>query len=119
MLLVTDRYRVRDWEKVAAVLAAQPDVEGDPAQGWERRIDCDDGQVRSAAVITRTRDGEHLIVFCRTQHDANDSRNWFDAIMTDAVEFRIRDIQGNRSAARARDIGYPAGADAYLRELAR
>ena len=93
LLLVTDRYRVRDWEKVAAVLAAQPDVEGNPGQGWERRIDRDDGQVRSAAGITRTRDGEHLIVFCRTQHDADDSRSWFDAIMRDAVEFRIRDIQ--------------------------
>jgi hypothetical protein len=92
LLFVTDRYRVRDWTKVAATLATQSDVEGNPEQGWERRIDCDDAQIRSAAAITRTRDGEHLTVFYRTQHDADDGRHWFDAIMGDAVEFRIRDI---------------------------
>ena len=93
LLFVTDRYRVRDWTRVAAVLATQSDVEGSPGDGWERRITCDDGSSRSVAGITRTRDGEHLTVFYRTQRHAADGRNWFEAIMDDAVEFRVRDIQ--------------------------
>ena len=43
LLFVTDRYRVHDWTKVTAALAAQPDVEGNREHGWERRIACDDG----------------------------------------------------------------------------
>ncbi|PTB17058.1 zinc chelation protein SecC [Trinickia symbiotica] len=93
LLFVTDRYRVRDWNKVNAVLAAQPDVDGNSEHGWERRINCDDGQNRSAASITRTRDEEHLTVFYRTQRHADEGRPWFEAIMADAVEFRIRDLQ--------------------------
>lgn len=93
LLFVTDRYRVRNWKKVTAVLAAQPDVEGSSEHGWERRIACDDGQVHSAASLTRTRDGEHLLVFYRTQRYADDGCKWFEAIMGDAVEFRIRDLQ--------------------------
>ncbi len=93
LLFVTDRYRVRDWNKVTAVLALQPDVDGDPERGWERRIDCDDGQIRSAVSITRTRDEEHLTVFYRTQRHADEGRPWLEAIMADAVEFRIRDLQ--------------------------
>ena len=93
LLFVIDRYRVRDWEKVAAVLAMQPDVEGNRDRGWQRSVHCEDGQTRSAAGITRTRDAQHLTVFYRTQRYADEGRNWFDTIMGDAVEFRIREIQ--------------------------
>ena len=36
-LLVTDRYEVRDWDRLAGALAAQPEVEGSRQHGWERR----------------------------------------------------------------------------------
>ena len=119
LLFVTDRYRVRDWERVAAVLGAQPDVEGNPDHGWERRIDCDDGQIRIAAGITRTRDSKHLTVFYRTQRYADDGRHWFETLMEDAVQFRIRDIQDPVSAlSRMTDDELPAPASDVPPELA-
>ena len=35
-MLTTDHYRVTDWQALEALLAAQPDVEGDRKKGWGR-----------------------------------------------------------------------------------
>ncbi|MBL8302927.1 MAG: hypothetical protein JNM26_09165, partial [Ideonella sp.] len=51
MLLITDHYRVTDPAALAAALAGQPDVHGDPQVGWHRDITSDDGVVRSLVAI--------------------------------------------------------------------
>ena len=44
VLLITDHYRVRDWPALQVSLSAQQDVEGDRESGWNRLVDCKDGQ---------------------------------------------------------------------------
>lgn len=92
LLFVMDHYCVHDGQKIVTVLQAQPDVAGDEEEGWERRIDCDDGQTRIAAGVVLTAEGGHLTLLYQTRRYADEGRNWFEALMGNAVEFRQREI---------------------------
>lgn len=112
MLLVTDHYRVRDAQALAAALAAQPDVSGDAQRGWQREMQGDDGLQRSRAAINPGREPDRIEVFYRTQRLADEGRAWFEELAGPAVQHLTREIadptatlagaqQGRASAAPA------------------
>jgi len=92
ILLITDHYRVTDWDGLAAALAAQPDVEGDRSAGWSRFIDCEDGQRRSLVVINIERKPNNISLFYKTQSYADQSRPWFDHLAGPFVTFIAREL---------------------------
>lgn len=96
MLLTTDHYAVQDWDALAAALATQADVAGDREQGWNRLLDCDDGQTRSQAAINIEANGR-LGVFYKTATLAERGRAWFDALAGDAVKFESREVADPKS----------------------
>jgi hypothetical protein len=65
ILATTDRYAVTDRAALAAILSAQPDVEGDASEGWTRFTELDDERRRARASLTLAKP-ETLEVFCRT-----------------------------------------------------
>jgi hypothetical protein len=91
LVLTTDHYEVHDWPALEAVLAAQPDVEGDRAGGWTRFHEGDDGQVRARAIVAPAEKSDRLTVFYRTVALADEGRPWFDAVAGDAVRHRLRE----------------------------
>jgi hypothetical protein len=98
MLLITDHYRVTNPAALAAALAAQPDVYGDPQVGWHRDISGDDGVVRSLVAINPGKAADRIELFYRTQRLADDGRTWFDALAGDAVKHLTREVTDPRSA---------------------
>lgn len=92
MLLVTDHYRVIDWQGLANALAHCPDVQGDLQHGWNRLIECEDGQTRSIATINLGKRQDKIEVFYKTQTDADKGRAWFDALASAAVTFVAREM---------------------------
>jgi len=92
MLLVTDHYRVRDWSALTQALAAQSDVDGNRDAGWNRLIDCEDGQTRSVATINSEKAPDRISVFYKTQRYADDGRQWFESLVGDAVKFLSRSL---------------------------
>lgn len=113
MLLVTDHYAVSDWPALAKSLDACVDVHGNREEGWERLMDCDDGQTRSRASINPAEDDRHLSVFYKTRRQADEGRTWFDAAAGDTVKFRRREVKDpralmQRSRAGAAGVAKPA-----------
>lgn len=98
MLLITDHYRVIDPTALAAALAAQPDVDGDPQLGWHRDTPSDDGVVRSLVAINPGQSSSRIELFYRTQRLADDGRAWFDALAGAAVKHLTREVTDPRSA---------------------
>lgn len=92
LLLVTDHYRVADWQALAHALANCPDVQGDRQHGWNRLIECEDGQTRSIATINLGKGKERIEVFYKTQTYADKGRAWFDTLAGAAVTFVAREI---------------------------
>jgi hypothetical protein len=90
ILLITDHYRVKSRDALAAVLATQPDIEGDSAAGWARLIDCADGQTRQTLAINPGKSAEKIEVFYKTQNYADQGRPWFEALAGASVEFAGR-----------------------------
>ncbi len=97
MLLVTDHYRVLDWQGLASALEACADVFGDRKEGWDRRLDCDDGQTRAIANINPGKKDDQIVVFYKTQGYADKGRAWFDAAADGAVAFLLREVQDPKS----------------------
>ena len=98
MLLVSDHYRVRDPEALAAALAAQPDVDGDAEHGWSRIVRGDDGVTRSRSSIVPGRRAGRIELFHRTQPMADEGRAWFEGLAGAAVRHltqTISDPAGN------------------------
>lgn len=89
--LTTDRYRVSDWNALIDILAAQPDVEGDLADGWVRFEPMEDEGRRSRASLTK-KSSEVLEVFCRTFKLADEARRWLEGIAGATVHFKGREI---------------------------
>jgi len=123
LLLTTDHYAVQDWDALAAALAAQPDVQGDRQAGWDRLLDCDDGQTRSQASINIEAGGQRVGVFYKTAALAEQGRDWFDALAGKSVKFQLREVsdpKGVMSRARVQaphaqvktSSAMPAGLDA-------
>jgi hypothetical protein len=121
MLFSTDHYAVRDWDTLTASLAAQPDVFGERDTGWDRTLDCKDGQTRSLASINTKPGSQRVSVQYRTAGMAEKGRAWFDALVGDAVKFELREVsdprgmllhgKGQNQPAPAR-YDMPAGLDA-------
>jgi hypothetical protein len=108
MLLITDHYRVKDWEALMQALSEQGDVQGDEESGWDRLIDCKDGQTRSVATISVETSTDKVTVFYKTQLYADESRLWFESVAGDAVLFLSRELSDPVGLLR----NMPAGQDA-------
>lgn len=92
LLLLTDHYRVIDWTVLANALAHCADVQGDRQHGWDRLIECEDGQTRAIATINLGKKKDKIEVFCKTQTYANKGRAWFESLAGAAVTFVAREI---------------------------
>jgi SEC-C motif len=90
ILLVTDHYKVNDWDAVTAVLSVQPDVEGSKEHGWSRIKTHEDGIVRPSASIYSSAKG--LSVFYQTELASQIGKVWFEGIVTTAASFSLREI---------------------------
>jgi hypothetical protein len=97
MLLVTDHYRVLDWQGLAKAMETCTDVFGDRHEGWDRRLDCDDGQTRATANIELGKKDDQIDVFYKTQGYADKGRAWFDAVAGGTVAFVLREVQDPKS----------------------
>ncbi len=91
LLLTTDHYRVADWKRLAAVLAKQPDVEGDRKHGWAR-VEGPSGPVRRSLLALNPGRGDRLEVFARTRRLADEGREWLAGVAGDAIAFVTREI---------------------------
>ncbi|MDP2810109.1 MAG: DUF1186 domain-containing protein [Rhodocyclaceae bacterium] len=92
VLLVTDHYRVGDWDALARALEKEADVDGDRAAGWTRFIDCDDGLRRSITAINLGNAPDRIGLFYKTQAHADAGRPWFESLAGDAASFLAREI---------------------------
>lgn len=90
MLMVNDHYRVADWDRLAAALAAEPDVEGDRKQGWTRFDDLADEGRRSRLAINPGKD-DRLEAFARTRRLAEEGKAWLAGVAGDAIEWVTRE----------------------------
>ena len=92
ILLVTDHYRVRDWNALEHALSGEADVEGNRRDGWERLFESGDGVERSSAAINPGQRPDRLSVFYRTQPYADTGRTWFNGLAGRSVAFLSREI---------------------------
>jgi hypothetical protein len=90
--LTTDHYEVRDWAALEQTLTHAQEVQGDKKDGWSRLRDCDDGQTRSVASISISKQPGRIEVFYKTQRQADEGRKWFDALAGASVIFLIREF---------------------------
>ena len=107
MLLITDHYRVRNWDDLAAALKTQSDIEGDRASGWARYFDCADGLTRRSVSINLGKNDNRIELFYKTQNYADQGRPWFEALAGESVEFAGRVLSDPRSAMKNPPSGKP------------
>ena len=119
LVFTTDHYEVRDWDALAAALAAQPGVDGDRDAGWDHVLECDDGLVRSLATVAAQPGGKRVSVFYQTAGLAEQGRAWFEALASGSVKFLLQEVsdpkgllsRADASAPRATAPALPAGMD--------
>jgi hypothetical protein len=92
LLFTTDHYEVQSWPALEAALAAQPDVPGEQNGGWDRLIECEDGQTRSQATIAREPGGRRVSLLYKTAGLAEQGRPWFETLAGASVKFLLREI---------------------------
>ncbi|SEQ91401.1 SEC-C motif-containing protein [Nitrosomonas sp. Nm51] len=92
MLLITDYYNVNNWDALASALKTQTDVDGSRETGWNRLMDCENGQTRSLASINIETSPDRISLFYRAQSYADKGRPWFEALAGNAVKFISREI---------------------------
>ena len=98
LLLVTDRYRVKNWEALRQSLTAEPDVAGDREMGWNRLEKGSDEPMRPVVSINPETDADRISVFYRTQGYADRGRPWFEALARDAVRYLARELTDPKGA---------------------
>jgi len=98
LLLITDHYRVSDWEALQQALAAQPDVDGDRDAGWNRLEKGRDEQTRPIVSINPDKVADRISIFYKTQGYADRGRPWFEALARDAVQFLSRELSDPKGA---------------------
>ena len=96
IMLTTDHYRVRDWQALEALLAAQPDVEGNRKEGWVRFVPSEEEMRRTRAALN-PRENDDLEVFCRTLKLAEDARQWLENFAGGVLSYQIREVSDPRS----------------------
>ena len=87
MKMITDHYSVDDELALTQALATQSDVEGDQQEGWTRRLDCMDGQMRARVHINLGKKSNQLELFYTTQRYADEGRVWFESLVGESVTF--------------------------------
>lgn len=92
ILLVTDHYRVKDWEALSRALSDKKDVDGDRASGWSRLKKSSDGLTRAISSINLGDGQDKIELFHKTQGEADKGRKWFEKLAGDAVHFNGRVI---------------------------
>ncbi len=107
MLLITDHYRVRNWDDLAAALKTQSDIEGDRASGWARLFACADGLTRQSVSINLGKSEDRIELFYKTQKYADQGRPWFEALAGKSVEFAGRVLSDPRNAMKNPPAGNP------------
>ena len=90
-LLVTDHYRVADWGRLEAALAAAPDVSGNRQRGWVRLDDPEADYGRTLLAINPGK-GDRLEVFGRSLALADNGKDWLRQVAGDAIESITREI---------------------------
>lgn len=108
ILLITDHYRVRNWDDLAAALKTQADIEGDRASGWARLFACADGQTRQSVSINLGKSEDRIELFYKTQKYADQCRPWFEALAGKSVDFAARVLSDPRNAMKNPQSGKPA-----------
>ena len=92
LLLITDHYRVQDWDALERAMASAADVEGDRKEGWNRFFEGKDGLRRRSVAIEPGQKPDRIKVFYRTRGFADQGRPWFENLAGPAVEFVSREI---------------------------
>jgi len=92
MLMITEHYRVQDWEALANRLSAIPDVEGDRKQGWTRFQMLDKDMRRSLVAINLGKQKNRIELFTKSRQGADEQQAWFEEIAGDAVQHLTREI---------------------------
>jgi len=90
ILLVTDHYRVRDWDALEQALAKKRDVDGDRTAGWVRTKKCEDGLTRPRTSINMGNGADKIELFHKNLAEADKGRKWFDKLAGESVEFAGR-----------------------------
>ena len=90
-LLVNDYYRVTDWSRLEASLAAQEDVTGDRRSGWSRLEEPEEEMSRTRLAIN-IKDEDQIEAFARTHNLADEGKTWLLDVAGDAIEWKIREI---------------------------
>jgi len=96
IMLTTDHYRVRDWQTLEALLAVQPDVEGDRKEGWVRFTPLE-GEMRRSRAALNPKGSDTLEVFCRTLKLADEARQWLENLAGNVLSYQIREMVDPRS----------------------
>ena len=105
ILLITDHYRVNNWNALEHALSAEADVEGNRRDGWSRLFECQDGLERSSAAINPGKSQDRLSVFYHTQHYADSGGPWFEGVAGQSVAFVSREITDPKVALSNRRPG--------------
>jgi hypothetical protein len=92
ILLITDYYRVQDWEALSLALSDITDIEGNREEGWSRLFEGNDGQLRRSVRIEPDKRPDRLKVFYITQKYADEGRSWFEGVAGRSVTFVSREI---------------------------
>lgn len=85
--LVTDYYKINDWSALERALAACKDVDGDRKNGWDRLLECEDGQSRPVVTINIGEKANTVELFTKTLAYADQGRAWFEALAGDSAHF--------------------------------
>ena len=89
--LVTDHYKISDWSALERALAACTDVHGDRKGGWDRLLECEDGQSRPVVTINIGEKANTVELFTKTLAYATQGRAWFEALAGDSARFLRRE----------------------------
>lgn len=92
ILLITDHYRVKDWDALSQALAGKNDVDGDRESGWTRLKNSRDGLTRAISSINIGDGQDKIELFHKTQGDADKGRKWFEKLAGKSAEFAGRVI---------------------------
>lgn len=112
--MVTDRWKVRDWDALAAALDAHPKVQGSREESWAR---LEDPEARLPRVLLGINPGkgDRLETFGRSRSMADEGRAWLLEVAGEWVEHVSREevdpmaALAEMQAGRSGSGGFPGG----------
>jgi hypothetical protein len=87
----TVHYRIKDWKRLKQTIESQPDVEGDPEEGWARLDDSRKEATRVLHSLRRTKK-DRIELFAPTRTRAQEGERWLDKIAGDSVEKLVSEV---------------------------